>query len=138
MSSDKEQLQNLIKEITDETGASPPAAFLVRVMSGEDPRKQGKTSELFDLVFTVCNEMRRPDDWEWERIEELVIESDLYRPAAVSFKASLFAAEELMKYQHAKLKSIDLSANINMKVQVVEPLTYEDVETFEASFWSKF
>lgn len=137
MTTDLENLRDMIQSAVGKgTIASEPAQFLAALMAGKDPRK--RSSELYKLMKRINDEERQPNEDEWIEMKELVLYTDLYRPAPVSLDESAKAAKELMAYLHAKLRSTTVKGKIAHKHVVYKELTPEEIEEFEQWFTDQF
>jgi len=138
------QLQRLIKEVdtvASDKGSPAPGEFLARVMAGEDPRPID--APLYALVKRIAfrefsgqgDAYPTPD--EWSLITEVVLSTDEYKQARVGVEQSLRAAEKLMEYLHAKMKSVEVQGQLDVRLEVV-PLTGDDLTEFKARFDDEF
>lgn len=141
-----EQLSKLIQQVdktTGEAGAPGVGEFLACIMTGRDPRPID--SPLFTLVKRIA--MRQydmsimsasmPNEFEWSEIVNIVLNSGLYQKAFVDVKQSQQAAEKLMEYLHAKMKSVELSGSIDHHIKI-EPLTGRALEAFKDRFEEEY
>lgn len=137
------QLQRLIDEVdrvSRERGAPGVGEFLATVMSGKDPRPV--ESPLFSMVKKISfreftGGEAFPTPHEWEAITTEVLGSGRYERAFVDIGLSTRAAEKLMEYLHAKMKAIEVNANVNARVEVV-PLTGDELDAFKERFEDEF
>lgn len=137
------QLEKLIKEVEDvATAEKGPAVgeFLASLMMGKDPRNIPST--LYLMIKRIS--MREweggksfPTPEEWEMIVTEVLGSGNYEKASVDIEMSQRAAAELMKYLHAKMKSVEVSGNIN-NTHVVTVLDGKDYDEFKERFKNEF
>lgn len=137
------QLQRLIDEVDKvarERGAPAVGEFLATVMTGKDPRPV--ESPLFSLVKKIAfrefvGGESFPTPEEWAAIVGEVLGSGLYERANVDIGLSTRAAERLMEYLHAKMKAIEVNANVDARIEVV-PLTGADLDAFKERFEDEF
>jgi len=136
----KNETDTLREMIIDAVGegslVSEPAKFLAALMAGKDPRQ--KSSELYRLMKQINDDERQPNEDEWIEMKELVLYTDLYRPAPVSLDESAKAAKELMAYLHAKLRSTTVKGKIAHKHVVYKDLSPDEIEEFETWFTDQF
>ena len=138
------QLQRLIDavdSVASDMGSPPPGEFLATVMAGTDPRPI--EAPLYALVKRIAfREFSGqgdafPTPEEWSMITETVLSTDEYKQSRVTLDQSLRASERLMEYLHAKMKSIEVSGAMNVRVEVA-PLTGADLDEFKARFDNEF
>ena len=138
------QLQRLIDEVDKvarDRGAPAVGEFLATVMSGKDPRPV--ESPLYALVkritfreFTIGGDpFPTPDDW--IAIVTEVLGSGLYEKAFVDIGLSTRAAEKLMEYLHAKMKSVEVNATVDARIHIT-PLTDDELDGFRERFNDEF
>jgi hypothetical protein len=138
MTIDTDKLEKLLSVVTATVSADgpQPAAFLVKLMAGYDPRE--RSSWLYNLVARIDLEDRLPTETEWTLLKERVLESDLYRDEPVTLDTSHEAARQLMEYLHPKLSRTTVDQTVLAGKQEVTPLTPGEVETFEDWFLGEF
>jgi len=120
----------------DDTGAPDPGRFLAELMAGQDPRP-GQTSRLYQLVKRGRNE-ETPEPEDWAEIVEIVTSDDRFMRDFVPADVSFQAATKLMDFLYAKRKAVEISGHLSASVAVTEPLTVEEIERFEETFFSEF
>lgn len=138
-----EQLHKLMEDVervSKRQGSPSPGEFLATVMSGQDPRPMD--SPLYELVRKIA--LREftggdphPSEEEWTTIQTMVLDSDLYKASRVPIEQSLTAAQKLMEYLHAKMKAVEVSGGLDVKVEV-KPLTGDELDAFKERFDDEF
>lgn len=139
----RERLRDLIKQVSkvaDETGALPPGEFLATVAAGIDPRPID--SPLYTIVHRIASRGfsggdPMPTMDEWMNIQEIVLNSGEYKKSRVSIEQSLQAATKLMDFLHAKMKAVELTGDLDVKLEV-KPLTGADLDAFKERFEDEF
>jgi hypothetical protein len=135
-----EELRNQVADLCSRTEVPEPGEFLASLMSGVDPRKRDPL--LRSLVLAAVREAGGdrsvpPSPEDWSDIADLVLDSGMYDSEPVPLETSYQAATKLMEYLHAKLKSVEVSADVNLSAAVV-PLTDEEIERFKRIWDSRF
>ncbi len=110
--------------------------FLAELMSGQDPRP-GQTSRLYELVKRNRND-DTPSPEDWGEIVEIVTSDDRFKRDFVPAEVSFQAATKLMDFLYAKRKAVEISGHLSASVAVTEPLTVEEIERFEETFFAEF
>lgn len=125
-----------VDRVSDERGSMPVGEWLATVMSGLDPRPIN--SPLYDLVRkSAMREYTGGDprftDEECELIRHLVLETDEYKHARVTLDQSMSAANKLMDFLHAKMKAVEVSGGLDVRLEI-QPLTEAELDAFRARF----
>ena len=125
-----------VREICDENGYRDPIEFLVHAQAGVDPRDD--LSLLYQLVVEAIQgkepgELPEPD--QWVMIRDLVLSDPVYAKNHIVHSASLKAATELLKYLAPGLKAIEIKTDDGeARKAILEPLTADEIESFEEKF----
>jgi len=137
------QLEKLIKSVDStatELAAPDVPSFLTSVMAGTDPRDID--SELYTLVKRIVfreftGGSPQPDSDEWTQIVNIVLNSGRYQKSPVDINQSQAAANKLMDFLHAKMKALEITGDMNVKVEI-EPLTGKALDEFKSRFDDEF
>lgn len=137
------QLRRLIDDVdrvATEKGIPAPGEFLAMIMAGQDPRPMD--SPLYELVKRIqfrefAGGDAYPTPAEWSDIIDMVLNSDEYRRSRIGIEQSLRASEKLMEYLHAKMKAVEVSGGLDVKLEVT-PLTGDELDAFKAKFEDEF
>ena len=125
-----------VKEICDDHGYADPIEFLVHAQAGVDPRED--LSLLYELMVEACSGLEPgelPDVDQWTMIRDLVLSDPVYAKNHILHAASLKAATELLKYLAPGLKAIEVKTDKGEHERaVLEPLTVEEIKSFEDKF----
>lgn len=137
MELDADKLEKLVSVVaaTVQTDGPQPAAYLVELMAGYDPREQ--ESRLHKLTQIIDLDDRLPTESEWTELKRIVLESGLYKKTRVDLATSSQAAKDLMEYLHPKLSRTSVEQSGGLR-QEVSPLTPKEVEVFEDWFFGEF
>lgn len=136
MSKRLDQLRDQVAALCEGEQIPEPGEFLASLMSGRDPRN--RPALLYNVVNKIAMDrgpLSPPDVDEWEMICDLVLNSGLYQTEPVPLETSVKAAEKLMDFLHAKLKAVELTADIEVTTKVI-PLTDEEIERFK-DIWAR-
>lgn len=137
-------LREAIAGVCQSEGVPNPAAWLAHVMAGRDPRPM--QSPLIQIVRKIAYRAfdggsDLPDQDEWTAIVEHVLGSGLYESARVGLRESQSAAQELMKYLHARRRDIQaaVSAEVNLTEKTAPaPLSPSEIAEFKKIFEDVF
>ena len=123
------ELEEQLKELSEEYGFLDPLTLLMAFANGEDLRGH---SLIYQKVLELENEFgdNPPDVWAWDDLVEL-IKAD-YRFLPVSRSTSEHAAKTILEYQHNKKKSVEVTDKTS-KGEVSE-LSRLEIKRFDRVF----
>jgi hypothetical protein len=112
-------------------GCPEPHLILASLAAGVDPRA---IPDSLGQLIRQCHEKRqngspRPEDW--EKLYDYYQRHPEIGAGCVDVDTSLTATIKLMPHLHPKLKSLEVSGDLEHKVRV-RPLTDEDIQKLEA------
>jgi len=138
MSKQLDKLRDEVSRLCERTDVPEPGEFLASLMSGTDPRP--RSNLLFKYIKNIVDELGPevpPTPDEWEFIVDIILNSGLYENEPVSLDVSVQSANKLMDFLHAKLKAIELNAEIDINARVV-PLSDDEIKRFKEVWDSRF
>lgn len=140
MSKRLDELRERVEALCSRVEVPEPGEFLAALMAGRDPRKRDPL--LRSLVLAAVRDAGGdrsvpPSPEDWSDIVDLVLDSGMYAEEPVPLETSYQAARGLMEYLHAKLKSVEVSADVNLSAAVV-PLSDEEIARFKRIWDARF
>lgn len=126
-----ETISSHISELCKEQNSVSPIEFLVRLMSGHDPRLKSRVKELADKIRKdrgTCIPTRK----QWTDLCK-VIDRD-YSSKPVPLSQSTSAATQLMSYEHAKRKAVETKDTTPVQTISDKPLTKREIADLRKTF----
>jgi hypothetical protein len=120
------EMRQEVREHLDALGAPPPHLQLASYSAGVDP--SGLPSQIYDLLKR-CQDRRidgRPQAEDWEALWEFVLQNPAVQAGFVDQDTRFDATVQLMPYLHPKLRSVQVTGEIEHMIRVV-PLTDADI-----------
>jgi hypothetical protein len=111
-------------------GCPEPHLLLASMAAGVDPRA---IPDYLGQLIRQCHEHRRdgsPRPEDWEQLYDYYQRHPEIGAGVVDIDTSLTATIKLMPHLHPKLKSLEVSGDLEHKVRV-RPLTDEDIQKLE-------
>jgi hypothetical protein len=131
------EMREEIREHLDGLGAPLPHLQLASYSAGVDP--SGLPSRMYELL-KQCNDRRQngsPRAEDWDALWDFVVQNPAIQAGFVDQDMRFQAAVQLMPYLHPKLKSIQVSGELEHLVRVV-PLTEEAIKRIKAHLDNDF
>lgn len=136
MSNNDKTLNERISAVYERFGQPEPPEYLAYIGCGVDPSAPNRLRDMV-LEAQAAEIEGLPLLEDWQRIKELILSDPRYEGEPLYREERTEANMEILKYQYPKLKAVDVSGQLQHQISV-KPLTKEEIEKFEESFFNDF